>query len=305
MNHSLKRPRKSFDLGDRERGFGALREAEALYRRAKTIAEEILEWWPKAELAIMKAGVAIGSTSGQEAERLREDLAEAKRQMEVEMPKEAWNLSHAIPEQVESLQQRGDEAGETLAETRIAIEAWPSPLSAGWRELLTKAEDSLAADDPSTAKGYADRVMRDIEAEKDAKQRLDQRLGDRSSLEKRWVELADAKVWSNRWDQIKQQSVDGHVIQADRDLSSFLQDLDQASSRRQETKDVLAFIRQEWSRLRRSLESSGIGAGDAERDAAEADLAGAISAFEAGDVDATVEALTKMESHLERAERRV
>ncbi|HJN55525.1 MAG TPA: hypothetical protein QF646_03960, partial [Candidatus Poseidoniales archaeon] len=206
LNHSLKRPRKSFDLGDRERGFGALREAEALYRRAKTIAEEILEWWPKAELAIMKAGVAIGSTSGQEAERLREDLAEAKRQMEVEMPKEAWNLSHAIPEQVESLQQRGDEAGETLAETRIAIEAWPSPLSAGWRELLTKAEDSLAADDPSTAKGYADRVMRDIEAEKDAKQRLDQRLGDRSSLEKRWVELADAKVWSNRWDQIKQQS---------------------------------------------------------------------------------------------------
>jgi len=305
LNHSLKRPRKSFDLGDRERGFGALREAEALYRRAKTIAEEILEWWPKAELAIMKAGVAIGSTSGQEAERLREDLAEAKRQMEVEMPKEAWNLSHAIPEQVESLQQRGDEAGETLAETRIAIEAWPSPLSAGWRELLTKAEDSLAADDPSTAKGYADRVMRDIEAEKDAKQRLDQRLGDRSSLEKRWVELADAKVWSNRWDQIKQQSVDGHVIQADRDLSSFLQDLDQASSRRQETTDVLAFIRQEWSRLRRSLESSGIGAGDAERDAAEADLAGAISAFEAGDVDATVEALTKMESHLERAERRV
>ena len=305
LNSSLKKPRTSFDLGDRERGFGTLREAEQLYRRAKKIAEELLEWWPKAELAIMNAGVSIGSTIGQEAERLREDLAEAKRQMEAEKPKEAWALSHAIPEQIESLQQRGDEAGETLKEARTVAEAWPSPLSEGWADLLSKAEQALTAEDPSTAKGYADRVMRDIEAEKDAKQRLDQRLGDRGSLEKRWSELTDAKAWSTRWDLIKQQAVEGYVILADRELATFLQDLDVASSRREETEDVLDFIRQEWGRLRRSLESAGIGAEDAERDSAEADLAGAISAFEAGDLDATIEALTKMESHLERAERRV
>ena len=305
LNPSLKRPRKSFDLGDRERGFGTLREAEVLYRRAKSIAEDLLEWWPKAELAIMNASSAIGSTQGQEAERLREDLAEAKRMMEVEKPKEAWKISHAIPEQIESLQQRGDEAGETLLEARAAIEAWPSPLSEGWQELLTKAEEALAADDPSTAKGYADRVRRDIEAEMDAKQRLDQRLGDRSSIEKRWAELADAKEWSERWDRIKQQSVDGHVIQADHELSMFLQELDVSTSRRQETKDVLDFLQQEWSRIRRSLESAGIGAEDADRDAAEADLAAAISAFESGDVDATVDSMAKMESHIERAERRI
>ena len=305
LNPSLKRPRKSFDLGDRERGFGTLREAEVLYRRAKSIAEDLLEWWPKAELAIMNASSAIGSTQGQEAERLREDLAEAKRMMEVEKPKEAWKISHAIPEQIESLQQRGDEADEALLQARAAIEAWPSPLSEGWQELLTKAEDSLAADDPSTAKGFADRIMRDIEAEKDAKQRLDQRLGDRSSIEKRWVELADAKEWSKRWDVIKQQSVDGHVIQADHELSTFLQELDVSTSRRQETKDVLDFLQQEWSRLRRSLESAGIRAEDTDRDAAEADLAAAISAFESGDIDATVDSMAKMESHIERAERRI
>ncbi|MAK78393.1 MAG: hypothetical protein CL992_03890 [Euryarchaeota archaeon] len=305
LNPSLKRPRKSFELGDRERGFGTLREAEVLYRRAKSIAEELLEWWPKAELAIMNASSAIGSTLGQEAERLRDDLTEAKRMMEAEKPKEAWNLSHAIPEQIESLQQRGDEADEALSQARAAIEAWPSPLSEGWQELLTKAEGSLAADDPSTAKGFADRIMRDIEAEKDAKQRLDQRLGDRSSIEKRWAELADAKEWSKRWDAIKQQSVDGHVIQADHELSTFLQELDVSTSRRQETKDVLDFLQQEWSRLRRSLESAGIRAEDADRDAAEADLAAAISAFESGDIDATVDSMAKMESHIERAERRI
>ena len=48
----VKRPRKAWDMGQREVELGSLREGEALFRQAKKRANEIIEWWEMAETAI-------------------------------------------------------------------------------------------------------------------------------------------------------------------------------------------------------------------------------------------------------------
>ena len=48
----VKRPRKAWDMGQREVELGSLREGEALFRQAKKRANEIIEWWEMAETAV-------------------------------------------------------------------------------------------------------------------------------------------------------------------------------------------------------------------------------------------------------------
>ena len=57
----VKRPRKAWDMGQREVELGSLREGEALFRQAKQRASEIIEWWQKAEEAIREASSLLSS----------------------------------------------------------------------------------------------------------------------------------------------------------------------------------------------------------------------------------------------------
>jgi hypothetical protein len=52
-------PRKAFQMGDREAGHGSLREAEMLFRLAKTKAATIEEHWQAAVDSISAAEAAI------------------------------------------------------------------------------------------------------------------------------------------------------------------------------------------------------------------------------------------------------
>ncbi|MFB1005167.1 MAG: hypothetical protein QMC59_01650, partial [Candidatus Poseidoniaceae archaeon] len=52
---TAKRPRKSFDMGEREVKLGSLREGEMLFRQSKKYANEIIEWWGVAEKAFAEA----------------------------------------------------------------------------------------------------------------------------------------------------------------------------------------------------------------------------------------------------------
>ena len=68
------RPRKAWDMGQREVELGSLREGEALFRQAKLRACEIIEWWEKAEEAI-REGAALLSKSKHPQEGLEEILS--------------------------------------------------------------------------------------------------------------------------------------------------------------------------------------------------------------------------------------
>ena len=57
-------PRKAFDLGDREADLGSFRDAELLYRRAKSKSEVIEKHWQVAHDSITAAESAIAEHSG-------------------------------------------------------------------------------------------------------------------------------------------------------------------------------------------------------------------------------------------------
>ena len=59
----VKRPRKAWDMGQREVELGSLREGEALFRQAKKRAMEVIEWWEKAEEAIREASALLSNSS--------------------------------------------------------------------------------------------------------------------------------------------------------------------------------------------------------------------------------------------------
>ena len=58
----VKRPRKAWDMGQREVELGSLREGEALFRQAKKRAMEIIDWWEKAEEAIREASSLLANS---------------------------------------------------------------------------------------------------------------------------------------------------------------------------------------------------------------------------------------------------
>ncbi len=75
-----KRPRKAWDMGQREVELGSLREGEALFRQAKKRANEIIEWWAKAEEAI-RVGAALLAKSPHAQESMEELISDAKKKL--------------------------------------------------------------------------------------------------------------------------------------------------------------------------------------------------------------------------------
>ena len=60
---TAKKARKSFEMGIREVKLGSLREGEMLFRQSKKLAQEVIEWWQKAEKAIEEASKLLQTTT--------------------------------------------------------------------------------------------------------------------------------------------------------------------------------------------------------------------------------------------------
>jgi hypothetical protein len=97
---SVKRPRKSFEIGVREVKLGSLREGEILFRQAKKLALEIIEWWAMAEQAITEASRLLGGNDAESVQHLKELLTDAKKKLASEEPQEAYEFACVIPPQL-------------------------------------------------------------------------------------------------------------------------------------------------------------------------------------------------------------
>ena len=97
-----KRPRKAWDMGQREVELGSLREGEALFRQAKQRANEIIEWWQKAEEAIREASSLL-SSSKHKQDGLEEILADARKKLNAEKPKKAYEFAMVDSRSVSSI----------------------------------------------------------------------------------------------------------------------------------------------------------------------------------------------------------
>ena len=75
---TAKRPRKAYDMGEREVKLGSLREGEQLYRQAKKRAADIVAWWSKAESIVLEATRALDGKQGAGVSHLRELTSDAQ-----------------------------------------------------------------------------------------------------------------------------------------------------------------------------------------------------------------------------------
>ena len=299
-----KRPRKAWEMGQREVELGSLREGEALFRQAKQRANEIIEWWEKAEEAI-REGSALLAASQHTQENLEEILADAKKKLNAEKPKKAYEFAMVIPDQIAA-------SGDALVAAEAAVAEAAKQLKAAdginkplLEERLESAEDALEQGNSSQAKGLADGIVREINAEREAMDDVRRALRQKVHLVSRWSDREDAKDWDDRLAEIESCADDLEWTHAATLLERLTKDLDAEGKASDETNELLEYVLDEWNVLRNQCDASGIKLDDDDRKSAEEAIALASEAHKAGRIDEALESLGLADGFMERLRRRV
>ena len=299
-----KRPRKAWEMGQREVELGSLREGEALFRQAKQRANEIIEWWEKAEEAI-REGSALLAASQHTQENLEEILADATKKLNAEKPKKAYEFAMVIPDQIAA-------SGDALVAAEAAVAEAAKQLKAAdginkplLEERLESAEDALEQGNSSQAKGLADGIVREINAEREAMDDVRRALRQRVHLVSRWSDREDAKDWDDRLAEIESCADDLEWTHAATLLERLTKDLDAEGKASDEANELLEYVLDEWNVLRNQCDASGIKLDDDDRKSAEEAIALASEAHKAGRIDEALESLGLADGFMERLRRRV
>lgn len=301
---TAKRPRKAWEMGQREVELGSLREGEALFRQAKQRANEIIEWWEKAEQAI-REGSALLAASPHSQENLEEILADAKKKLSAEKPKKAYEFAMVIPDQISA-------SGDALVAAEKAVSEAAKQLKAAdginkllLEERLENAETALDQGNSSQAKGLADGIVREINAEREAMDDVRRALRQKVHLISKWSDREDAKDWDDRLTEIESCTDDLEWTHAATLLERLTKDLDAEDKASEEASELLEYVIDEWNILRNQCDASGIKVNDDDRKSAEEAIALASEAHKAGRIDEALESLGIADGFMEKLRRRV
>ena len=299
-----KRPRKAWEMGQREVELGSLREGEALFRQAKQRANEIIEWWGKAEEAI-REGTALLAASQHAQENLEEILADAKKKLNAEKPKKAYEFAMVIPDQIAASGDALVAAEAAVAEAAKQLKGADGINKSLLEERLESAEDALEQGNSSQAKGLADGIVREINAEREAMDDVRRALRQKVHLVSRWSEREDAKDWDDRLAEIEACADGLEWTHAATLLERLTKDLDAEGKASDEANELLEYVLDEWNVLRNQCDASGIKLDDEDRKSAEEAIALASEAHKAGRIDEALESLGLADGFMERLRRRV
>ena len=183
-------PRKAFDLGDREADLGSFRDAELLYRRAKSKSEVIEKHWQVAHDSITAAESAIAEHSGHQAEGVTSILRSAKEAMEAEDPVEALHIASSIPAHIESMGSTDEAAIKSLSDAEHAVAAAEGDIQIVTKDRLEQARKAIESGDSALAKGLADSVLRDVRATSEAMQEVQRALRQKKQIEARFPDTS-------------------------------------------------------------------------------------------------------------------
>ena len=192
-----KRPRKAWDMGQREVELGSLREGELLFRQAKQRANEIIEWWEKAEGAI-REGAALLSSSKHQQHGLEELLSDARKKLNAEKPKKAYEFAMVIPDQLAASGDAMVVAEDALKEAARQLKSADGINKELLEERLEKAETELEQGNHAQVKGLSDGIVREINAEREAMDDVRRALRQKVHLVTKWSERDDAAEWNSR-----------------------------------------------------------------------------------------------------------
>ena len=300
-----RRARKAFTAGQREVQLGSLRDGELMFRSAKRSAQEIIEWWQKAESAITEAKRALDGKSGSMAANMREILKEAEAKMEKESAKKAFELAQVIPGQLATEDDAAKVAKEALQEAKKAVKSADGIQKEMINQKISLAEEMLEKNDPRQAQGLASSVIRFIESEREAMDAVNRALRQSSKLQKQWSQRDDKENWDERWEQIESLADELDWSTAAARLNELTSDLDSANQSNEEAKELLEFIQEEWKIILNQCNASRIDAKDPDRMEGQESIAIAIDALAAGNIQQTIEALQIADSVIERIRRRL
>ena len=299
-----KRPRKAWNMGQREVELGSLREGEALFRQAKQRASDIIEWWEKAEEAI-REGAALLSSSKHKQEGLEDILSDARKKLNAENPKKAYEFAMVIPDQLAASGDAMKVAENALKEAARQLKSADGIDKQLLEERLEKAEEELEQGNHAQVKGLSDGIVREINAEREAMDDVRRALRQKVHLVTKWSDRDDAAQWDGRLLEIESSADVLQWTHAAALLERLTKDLDAEDKASEEASELLEYVASEWKILRNQCDASGIRIDDDDRKSAEEAIALANEAHKAGRVDEALESLGLADGFMERLRRRV
>ena len=302
---TVQRPRKAYDMGEREVSLGSLREGELLFRQAKKRAAEIVEWWEKAETVVLEAKRALDGKTGAGVKQLRELLADAQTNLDNERPKEAFEFASVIPQQLEADDDALGRAAAALEEARRTVAQSDGLDTAEMETRLDQAGEALASGNASQAIGLADGVVRTVERERAAMDDVLRALKQKKKLVKRFEGRDDQTVWASRLQDIVKAADDRVWSHAGMLLDQMTSDLDREGHAMSEARELHAFVVEQWGVLRNQCEAANIKPVDDDRRACEEAIAKAMEHLDVGRVQEGLEELGEADAAMERLRRRI
>jgi len=302
---TAKRPRKSFDMGEREVKLGSLREGELLFRQSKKYANEIIEWWAVAEKAIAEAGRQLQGKDGESIAHLKEMLNDAKKKLASEAPKKAYEFAVVIPAQLAADADALDKAAASLKEAHRQLKQTDGLNTEAMVERLHQAEDALEAGNAGQAIGLADGVVRSILNERESMDTVQRALRQRKKLVAQYQSRDDASAWEQRLKDIEKAADERRWSEGAELLASMNQDLDMEGKASEEALELHDFVMEEWRVLRNQCEASGIKVDDEDRRATEEAIARATEALGVSRIEDCLTQLGAADASMERLKRRV
>lgn len=302
---TAKRPRKAYDMGEREVKLGSLREGEQLYRQAKKRATDVIAWWSKAESVIAEATRALDGKQGAGVAHLRELLGDAKAKLGQEQPKEAYEFAIAILPQLEADEGALERAKTSLVEARRTVDQSDGLDTQEFEERLEQAEQALAAGNASQAIGLADGVVRTVGRERAAMDDVLRALKQKKKLTKRYESRDDRDTWDAMLQEITDAADQRLWSHAGMLLERMTTALDKEGHASDEAKELYDFVIEQWKVLRNQCDAASIKVVDDDRRACEKAIAEAETALDGGRVKATLDALGQADAAMERLRRRI
>ena len=302
---TAKKGRKSFEMGLREIELGSLREGEMLFRQAKKRALEVIEWWAKAEDAIVDASRQLEGKSGENVNHLHEMLSDARKKLAAESPKKAFEYAFTIPAQLAAGDDALGRAAESIKEAERQLSQSDGLDLTELNLRLTNAIDSLEAGNASQAVGLADGIVRSIKAEREAMDDTRRAIRQKKKLLKQFEKRQDKAVWQGKWDEIIQAADSKQWSHAATLLERMTSALDKESKAIDDANELLEFVVEEWKVLRNQCEAAMIKSDDDERRKCEAAVSIATEKLDAGAVDDCLEQLSVADDMMEKLRRRI
>ncbi|MBT60103.1 MAG: hypothetical protein CMA63_00940 [Euryarchaeota archaeon] len=301
----VKRPRKSYEMGIREVKLGSLREGEMLFRQSKKLANEIIQWWLKAEQAIAEASLQLKDNDGESVQHLKEMLLDAKKKLANESPEKAYQFAVVIPDQLLADEGAQDRALDAVNEAKKQLKQTDGLDTADMENRLAQAEQAIEAGSPSQAIGLADGVVRSLESEREAMDTVRRALKQRNKLVSQYQNRDDKTEWDDRLTSIETAADDKKWLHASELLNRMTTDLDNEGQASDEALELFDFVVDEWKILRNQCDSANITLEDDDRRSAEKAIALAGETLGVGRIEACLNHLSQADTAMERLRRRI